>query len=532
MKQIKMLTALELRNLFGLNVIRHSKDPALKKKTTVFGAIIAFLLLVVLSYVVALCAGLGLLGAAEIIPAYLITIISALTLFLDVFKIGGVLFRQKGYDIMTSFPLSDGAVVVSRFLRMYVENLVISMFVFVPGFIVYAVFEKPPVLTYALTIAVMLLTPMLPLAAAVFAGSLITAIASRMKHKSIMEAVLSLTAVIGVLALTMSLPGEEEEFTLDMLSRISEVATDAIQKIYPPAILLGEAVVQGKPGMIGIFLIGSLALTAGVMWIVKVNYHRVCRNLFTIRAKHNYKLGELRKSTVKKALVVREARRYFSSGPYVSNTIIGPAMGAVMSVAFLFVDADTVFAQVTGQIQFQLNITAAIPVMAAAVMTMANASSMSVSLEGKEWWLIKSLPLSTKMILDAKVLFHLLLTAPFLAVSQICTWIAFKPGFIMSVCMLMLSVQIVVFSYVFGIRINLLFPKFDWENETVAVKQSASSLLGGMGGMLVAFLFVIPIVIVPQVYCLPVCIAEFLVLGGLTWFLYEKNNKTDLSMIG
>lgn len=531
MSQIKILTALELRNLYGWNVIRHTKDPAQKKKTTVFIGIIAFLLLVVLAYIVSLCAGLCVLGAPEIIPAYLITMVSVLTLFLDVFKIGGVLFRQKGYDIMTAFPLSDGAVVVSRFLRMYVENMMISAFVFIPGFTVYAIFVQPAAMTYLVAVAAMFLMPLLPLAAAVFVGTLITAAASRMKNKSIMEAVLSLAVVVGIMVLTMNLSGEEEEFTLDMLSRISEVVTGAIQKMYPPAIILGNAVVHGKPGAVVFFMIVSLVLTAGVMWLVKVNYHTVCRNLFTVRAKHNYTLGELKTNSLKKALVVREARRYFSSGPYVSNTIIGPALGAVMSAAFLFADADAVFAQVTTQIPVPMNMKAAIPLMAAAVMTMANAASMSISLEGKEWWLLKSLPLTTKMILDGKLLFHLLLTAPFFAVSQVCTWIALRPGVVMSACMLVLSALIIIFSYVFGLRINLLFPKFDWENETVAVKQSASSMLGGMGGMLVAFLFVIPIVFVPQKYCLAVCVAECAVLGILTWFLYKKMNKINLATI-
>ena len=531
MRQIRILTALELRNLYGLNVIRHIKDPAQKKKTTVFTAIIAVLLVAAMSYIVALCAGLGMLGAAEIIPVYLVAITSALTLFLDVFKIGGVLFAQKGYDIMTAFPVSDSAVVVSRFLRMYVENLVISMFVFVPGFAVYAVFERPVAAVYIMAVAVMFLAPMLPLAVAVFVGTLITAAASRMKHKSIMEAVLALVVVVGVMALSMSLPSEEEEFTLDMLSRISEVATAAIWKIYPPAIILGKAVVEGKLQNVALFAFVSVGVTAGVMWLVKINYHAVCRNLFMVRAKHNYTMEELKINTLQKALVIREARRYFSSGPYVSNTIIGPALGAVMSVAFLFVEADAVFAQVTTQVPFSLNIKTVIPMMAAAVMTMANAISMSVSLEGKEWWLLKSLPLTTKMILDGKLLFHLILVTPFFAVSQVCTWVAFKPGVAESICMFLLSALVIVFSYVFGLRINLLFPKFDWENETVAVKQSASSLLGGMGGMLAAFLFVIPVAVVPQKYCPALCLAECAVLGLVTWILYEKMKEIDLSAI-
>ena len=532
MRQIKILTALELRNLYGFNVIRHMKDPDQKKKTKVFIGIIAFLLLVVLSYIVSLCAGLGVLGASALIPAYLIAIASFFILFFDVFKIGGVIFRRNGYDIMTAFPLSNGAVVVSRFLRMYVESMLVCALIFVPGFAVYAVFEKPMSQTYLLAVWVMLVAPVLPLAVAVFVGTLITAVASRMKHKSLAEAGLSIAVVVGVLALSSRLGGMEEEFTLEMLGRFSELATKAIQNIYPPALVLGNAVAEGKALPVLLFTAVSLVVATGVMGLIKIKYHTIFQSLYTVTAKHDYRLGTLKTNSIKKTLLIREARRYFASGPYVSNTIIGPVLCASMGVALLFIDLDTELAQITSQMPVAMNIKAALPMLLAAVMAMMNAVCISVSMEGKEWWILKTLPVASETILNRKLLFNLLLIAPFFVVAQICVISAWKPRGIDAVVAILLSGLLVVFSCVFGLWINLLFPKLDWENETVAVKQSAASFLGGIGGVLVTLLFVLPVIFIPQMYYGLVCLAEIVLSGIMISVIYAKISSADLSKIG
>lgn len=100
-----------------------------------------------------------------------------------------------------------------------------------------------------------------------------------------------------------------------------------------------------------------------------------------------------------------------------------------------------------------------------------------------------------------------------------------------AICVMILSLFLIVFSCVFGLWINLLFPKLDWENETVAVKQSAASFLGGIGGVLVAMIFVVPVILVPARFAVPVYVAEMVVLLLLTTGLYKKNNKVDLSGI-
>ncbi|MBE5882102.1 MAG: hypothetical protein E7289_07355 [Lachnospiraceae bacterium] len=533
MRQTRLLTKLELCNLYGLNIIRKTKDTEFKKKARIFGVIIALILAMVLSYIVALCAGLAVLGAADVIPAYLIFIASFFTVFFDVFKIGGVIFRQKGYDMISSLPLSDGAVVVSRFVRMYVESLIVAVLIFAPGLTVYAVFEHPAISFYLLAVLVIATVPLLPLALSVFLGTLITAASSRMKHKAMAEAGFSLLLVIGVLVLSMRLSGVEDDFSLEMLKQFSETATRAMEKAYPPAVAIGRAMTTSGVVECIVFAVVSVLVTAAVMWIVKQRFHAVCRSLYTTVAKHNYAMGHLKQNSVRKALLIREARRYFASGPYVSNTIIGPVLGAVMGVILACTDVDQMIVQFTAQIpdSVNMNVKGVIPLLIAAVMSMMNVVCISVSMEGKQWWISKNLPLSARMIFDAKLLFNLLLIAPFYVVAEICVMLALRPGIFEAVWILLLPALLIVFSCVFGLRINLLFPKMDWENETVAVKQSAASFLGGIGGTVVALLLALLILLLPGDYYNVLCMAETLLLAGMIVLLYRKNNRVLLEDI-
>ena len=135
--QIKAFLRLELCNLYGVNVFRFSRDKKVKGRTAVLVAAWSVLLLVLAVYVGGLSYGLIWLGMEEMVPAYLLVLSSLLPFVLNVFTTGSVLFRQEGYDMVCSLPVAKGAVVLSRFARMYVEHLLLTMAVLLPGLTVY-----------------------------------------------------------------------------------------------------------------------------------------------------------------------------------------------------------------------------------------------------------------------------------------------------------------------------------------------------------------------------------------------------------
>ena len=100
-------------------------------------------LLILMSYVVGLCYGLIILKASNIVPAYLIVISSMLALIFGMFKVGGIIFRKKGHEIISSLPLPKWAVVGSRFVRLYIENLAVTLIVKLPGMITYVILSAP-----------------------------------------------------------------------------------------------------------------------------------------------------------------------------------------------------------------------------------------------------------------------------------------------------------------------------------------------------------------------------------------------------
>lgn len=527
LRQIKTLAKLELRNLFGLNVLRYTKDPKARRRAVLLWAAWVLVIGIVALYVGGLSFGLILLGAEDVIPAYLIAISSIIIFFFGIFKAGSVIFCKNGYDILCSLPVSQTAVVVSRFLRMYAQDLALTLAVLLPGLAVYAWFLGPDVSFYAVSVIGLLIVPLAPIAAATLIGAAVTAISSRMKHKSLVEAGLSILIVLAVFAGSSRLTGMEGETTPEMLKEFSATVLSLLGKLYPPAVWLGTAIVRGD--FLRCFACAglSLAVFAGVAAAVSANYRSICRRLYSTAAKHDYRMGSLKKDSVLRSLYKRELKRYFASGIYVSNTIMGPVLGTVLSGTVFFVGLD----RITQAMPVPVDIGGLIPFGVAAVFCMMPPSSVSVSMEGSSFWIMKSLPLSTKSILDAKILLSLSLMMPFWLVSEALLILALKPGIWELLWLLVIPAVIILFTCVYGITVNLHFPVLNWENEVSVVKQSAAALIGGLGGSILAILCAVLVALVPGFYGNLAKLAVCGVLLGITALLYRKNNRSNLQEI-
>lgn len=527
MEQMKTLIKLELCNLYGLNVLKYTKDRNEKKKKIAMACIVGAIVAFIMFYMGAMSYGLIQLGASDIVPAYLTAIASIFILVFSIFKASGIIFRNKGYDMISSLPLSDLAVVMSRFTRLYVENLGVSMVIMVPGLVVYGVLTVSAISSYIIGVISIFVVPFIPGAIAIGIGALITGISSRMKHKSLVEAGLSVLIVIGVLALTSVFSGKSDEFTPEMIKNMNEMVSAALGKIYPLAILLGNGIVQGNYIRLLFCVVVSIVPFATIAVVVSGNYHSICRNLYSTVTKHDYKMEKLQKNSLLKALVLREAKRYFSSGVYVTNTIIGPILGTAFSIGILFVDMDSIMVQMP----ISINVNAALPFAVAGIFCTMTAASVAVSIEGKEWWIIKSLPLTTKNILDGKIVFNICLLAPFYIVSELIIMVTQNITVAERFWFILIPAIVIVFASVFGITVNLKLPKFDWESETAVVKQSASAMIGGMGGLLVALFIMVVVLLLPMKYVNIANAVICIVLIVITGCLYRNNNRVDLKSI-
>lgn len=522
--QIKLLTKLELCNLYGLNVLRFSKDKKSRQKTMGLTALWILLLVMLIGYVGGLAYGLIYLGLEEVVPAYLITLSGLLVFFFGMLKAGSVIFRKEGYDILCALPLRAGAIAVSRLLRMYAEDLLMTLAVLLPGIGVYIWNVRPNAGFYLTVFLGIWITPLIPMAASILLGALITGISSRMRHKSLISAGLSVLFVLGVLYGSSRLSAVEGSIDPEMLRDLSLSIMTLLEKVYPPAVWIGRAMVHGDvPGALACAVL-SLAVFGAVAAAVALSFQKISQNLYSNFAKHDYRMGKLKADSLLCSLCKRELRRYFSSSIYVTNTIIGPVMGCVLSAALLLSGTDLI----KEFLPLPIDVEGIVPFVISGVFCTMAATATSISMEGKNWWILKSLPLTTKNILDGKILMNLLLLLPFYLLSELILIFALKPGVGELLWLVLIPAVIILFSCVYGIAVNLRFPVLEWESEVRIVKQSASAVLGGMGGLILSILCAVIVGAVPGEYAAYLKAGICAVILTATAVIYRSNNHYDI----
>ncbi len=522
MNELGCLLSLELRALYGINRFRHTRDQKEKNRYRLLIAAMVILLGTAFFYVGGLVYGLCSLGLGRIVPSYLVVIASGLVVAFGIFTAGSRIFGQKGYELLASMPIKPKTLVLSRFLSLYVEDLVLALVVMVPGVAVYGLCLGPGLGFYLAAAVGTLFLPGIPLVAAVLVGTLVTAISARMKNKSLVQSALMVLLVVGILVGSFSLEGLAEGFDPEAFSQLAKTISQAIGRLYPPALWLGGAMAGEGVWGIGLFVLASLAAVALTAWLVAGNFHRILWGLQRQNARHDYQIGAMASRGLGKALYIRELRRYFASSIYVTNTIVGPVLGATMAVALAVTGLEPI------QAALPVDVAGLLPFGVGAVFCVMTTTCTSISMEGGEIWIVKSLPIPAKAWLDSKLLLNLSLMLPFYLVALVAMIVATGPNVLQLLWQVAVPVTLMLFSAVFGITVDLKFHHFDWEKEEAVVKQSLSAGLGGFGGFLVSLLLASLVLAVPAAWADAVKGGLCLLTLGVTAILYKNNSRVLL----
>jgi ABC-2 type transport system permease protein len=119
--------------------------------------------------------------------------------------------------------------------------------------------------------------------------------------------------------------------------------------------------------------------------------------------------------------------------------------------------------------------------------SMSNTCTVGISIEGKNFWLIKSLPINYKKYMWAKILLSLILILPVSLISSTVIVLFIMPDWQSILAIYFVPIFVTLFNVFVGLLINLSFYKLRWTNEQEVVKSSTAVWLS----MLVGFLSVI-----------------------------------------
>ena len=116
--------------------------------------------------------------------------------------------------------------------------------------------------------------------------------------------------------------------------------------------------------------------------------------------------------------------------------------------------------------------------------SMNTISASSISIEGKSFWILKSLPIKPIKILHSKTNLHILITLPFTLLVGICSSIALKLSVINAIIVCIVGAVAVVGFALLGVLSNLRHPNLNWVNEIAVVKQGVPVFVSMFGSWL------------------------------------------------
>ncbi len=475
MKKIMRLVSVQIWALLG--DMLSLGDTKRKRPKVLYLGIILFVTVmggVAFFYCYMIGKGLLLYDGIELLPPLIMAVTSIIILMTTVFKIKGTIFGFRDYDMIMSLPVSTAGVVASRVILLYCVNFLFVLMIMVPMMTAYGILVKPDIFFYLTGTIAMFFVPLVPIILASVLGTLVTFAASRFRHSNLVVILISIIALFSIMSLSFASGKSGEEMV-----NLSKALTEQVNSIYPLAQLYTRAVCDYDMAALASFLLYSLGSFGIFSYIIGKLFKKVNSAIMTGRSRSNYKLGGLKASTPFKALFIKELKRYFSSPLYVLNTGFGIVLLTVGALALIFVDLE----KLLGDSQAVGLLLTGGPIAVSFCVVTACTTMASISLEGKNLWIIKSLPVPAKTVFLSKIAVNLLVTAPAVMDALLIT-LVLDLGFIRGIFMVLVTVVCSVFIALLGLLLNLKLPNFTWTTEVIVIKQSAAALVSLFTGFI------------------------------------------------
>lgn len=529
MNKLGLLFKINIQSIFNPTKIVTSGYET-KRRSNWFGIFVVLFIAVamlfsVTSYMMLLAMFLEPVGMLDLLPLLAMIACTILILFTSIYQAQSYLFSGKDMEFLLSIPVSKLTIMMSKLSTLYVEALLLSGMILLPAAGVYSYYGYGTVGFWATFLMGWFFIPLIPLIISIVIGYIFGLISTRFKAKNIISIVLNMALVIIIMY-----------FSINMQSLLNEIVKNATSiqdmyfKMYMPAKFYYNAIMNSNLYNLLIFIILSVIPFVLFSAILSKMYIKIVSHLSASVKKSNYKYKQLKSSSHIKALYRKELGRYFSSYIYVLNTSIGMIMLVAMSAIILFAGSEFL-----EQILEIPGISSYIPMVSIAFMcvlvSMCSTTSCSISTEGINLWILKTSAVKTSEIFIAKIMVNLTVILPLLYLSIILFSFSVEYTTLQLVIAILLPTIIAVFVSLFGLLVNLKFPRLDAISDVVIAKQSLSSMISIfvpmliMIGLSILYPFVLAEIFSFEIYCLIVGLVLFLLVLTCIIIIDKKGKK-------
>lgn len=480
---MKFLLPLLRNNILQLshaNQLRYA-DTKNRTKTITLYMLIAAILMGLLAYLIyslkiiySIAWSLEEVVTELVIPMVLICV--SLNIAISVFWGSGLLLSDTNIDSMLALPIPLRTLILSKLTVLFMVEVALTVALLLPMMVLFGLTADMGFPFYLIVLGITIIFPVIP-------GLLGTMIGTQIYRilKSSSARIARLKAAAAILVLFA--------FMIFMFCKFPDIAAGNFGDViststftlyadqYIHRLLNGDYLLIGLY-FGGVFLIGVILLYGLI---------KIFRNWYSNDAIQGSKSQPVdwNKQTTEQhspvsALLERERTRYFSLPVYLTNTACGLLFAAVfVLLVVLMSDKITPYIyQLAEYFQVPFADYDVLFIYAFSILTTISCTTyVSISIEGKQIEILKSLPIAAKCLFRVKLLHHLSISVPTIFVLNTIMALYLQwpfPKVMLGYAFpLLCSVLIGMIGYI----LNLVFPNFEWENVTHIIKQSLPAIL-------------------------------------------------------
>lgn len=441
------------------------------------------------------------------------------SLFINMFTANSLLYNTKDNDLLLSLPIPAGTIVMVRMASLLLSILLLSATILLPAIIVYFVLYGFSFSILIGTLFMFLTVLLLSLSLSTIVGYLVARISTHVRHKNLVTTVLQLVLLCAYMYFYSNLEGNLNALTLQVLT-----LGNSIHSTMNPLYLLGN-VATGN--------ILSILLFSFVTILLAFLSYRLVSHTFlsdvSATGKEKKRTSDrlnTHKNSVFVSLLKKEFSRFFSCPPYILNCSLSTLM-LLAGTVYLVIRKDMILTLIAELSLGASGLEAGLTVFAICILACMNdAAAPSVSLEGKNIWILKSLPVKGRDILLSKAGLQFCLTAPAVLIVSIISSFLFHFSLSEALLVLLIPIVFCVFSALLNILIGITFPNLNWTNEITPIKQGLAVMLALVSNALyliiIGFIYINMVTVTDNTLLLTVFLLITTILSFILYILIVR----------
>ena len=444
----------------------------------------ALLFIIMLSGVFGICMGISIYAGEKDNIWIMFTIIAFITIFVSTFInmliTRGILFEAKDNELMLSLPIPDKYIIISRMLNVFLNTLIYTFLIWAGPFIYYFIFIGFDILVLIYGIILYLFITCIVVALSCLFGYGISLLMKRFPIKNFIQTLITLVFLIAYYVIYF----RANSIMTSLLANIDKF--EAAMKTQGIFIYAFAKAATGDSFYLFLSFVFTVVVCALCFILILRRYRSILVATPSIRKK-DFKGDYSKLTPVKKALRQRELKRFFSNSTYTLNCGLGILLIVAGAIALIiFNEKIQEIMSLFNEIPFLKEALPIVLIGAMSLITSMDALSVpAVSLEGKNYWIIRSLPVSSYDVLNSKRQLQFRMhVIPVALLAIVCTFV-FNIRDILQVEFIICALCSLLFITYCDLFLGIKGANLKWNDEVFVIKQNGNIFVAIFGGMIV-----------------------------------------------